>query len=51
MRSLGLLERRRAHGEVIYDLTNAAEDDARALIEGGEIRGTVAELLRAVIDP
>jgi hypothetical protein len=45
-RTEGILEKRRAHGDVIYDLRNVAEDDARALIERDEVVGAIA----AVID-
>ena len=41
----GVLARRRQHGLVIYDLADAAEDDARALIERQEVVGTVAEVV------
>jgi hypothetical protein len=46
MVSCGVLARRRAHGLVIYDLTDAAEDDARALMEGHDLVGTI----EAVVD-
>ena len=39
LRSAGLISARRAHGEVIYDLDNDGEDDARVLIERNEVRG------------
>jgi hypothetical protein len=45
MVSVGILERSRAHGLVIYRLTDAAEDDARALMERDEVTGLVAELV------
>ena len=41
----GVLERRRTHGLVIYDLTNECEDDARVLLERGELAGSIAEVV------
>lgn len=45
MVSLGILQRSRLHGLVIYHLTNHAEDDARALLERGEVTGVIAGLV------
>ncbi len=45
MLKAGLLERRRMQGQIIYDLSNASEDDARALLEREEVVGVVEATL------
>jgi hypothetical protein len=45
MISLGILSRRSPQGMTLYLLTNDAEDDARALIERGELIGLMRELV------
>ena len=45
MLSLGILERSRLHGNYVFHLTDAAEDDARTLMEQGEPAGLLEELV------
>lgn len=49
MRGAGLIRLRRAHNAVIYDLLDDGEDDARVLIEQGEVRGRVEEAVRSLV--
>jgi hypothetical protein len=41
----GMLNRRREHGLVVYELTNHTEDSARALLERGELTGAVESVV------
>jgi hypothetical protein len=45
MVSVGILSRWREHGDIVYRLEDTAKDDARALLERGEVTGMIAELI------